>query len=65
MTLALLPNCCILRHRGLHIGFRLLFTTSVLHIGTEPPPSTILDILKKGSYYKKDKKLRSNIDDKH
>ena len=45
----LLPNCCMLRHRGFQIGFKLSFTTSVLHIGTEPPLSTILDILKKGS----------------
>ena len=44
-----LPNYCMLRHRGFQIGFKLSFTTSVLHIGTEPPLSTILDILKKGS----------------
>lgn len=48
--LTLLPNCRKLRQTGFHFGFKLLSITSVLQIGTEPPLSTILDILRKGSY---------------
>ena len=47
--LALFPNFCILKCKGLQTGLRLSLTTSVLQIGIEPPDSTTLDILKKGS----------------
>uniref|UniRef100_A0A2P2N224 Uncharacterized protein n=1 Tax=Rhizophora mucronata TaxID=61149 RepID=A0A2P2N224_RHIMU len=54
----------MLRQRGFQIGLRLLFTTSVLHIGTQPPPSTIFDILKKGSLREK-KSLLSRWEQRH
>ena len=47
--LALSPNFCMLKHKVLQTGLRLSLTTSVLQIGIEPPVSTTLDILKKGS----------------
>lgn len=45
----LLMNCCMVRHRGFQAGFKLLFTTSVLQIGIQPPFSAALEIFKKGS----------------
>lgn len=51
--LTLLPNCWKLRETGFHFGFKLLSITSVLQIGIEPPVSTILDTLRKGSYTRK------------
>lgn len=56
--LTLLPNCWELRQTGFHIGFKLLLITPVLQIGTEPPLSTTLDILIKGSYKQK-RKMRN------
>lgn len=43
----------MLKVTGLQMGFKLSLITSVLQIGTGSPLSTVLDILKKGSYKKK------------
>lgn len=43
------------------MGFKLSLITSVLQIGIEAPDSTILDILKKGSYNKRQIYLRGPI----
>ena len=61
--LTLLPYCCMLKVIGLQIGFKLSFITSVLQIGIESPLSTILDILKKGSY-KRNRKMMNKWNNK-
>ena len=45
----LLPTCWIFKNTGFQVGLRSFFMTSVLQMGIWVPPSTNLEINKKGS----------------